>query len=546
MFENDDYREALSSLSVIIDKYHFEALTGLFQAASTLVENPSYVDVAVFGQFNAGKSSLLNSLLDKPLLPVGILPLTSVITCLHYGETEKITIRTKDKRAFNILSVELEQYITEKLNPGNSKNVEQVIIESPLLMEYTNLRLIDTPGIGSLYRHNSETSQNWMPSAGLAVYVVSADRPLAGNDLEILADIRKYCSRIILVITKTDLFDKAQVKEIREFISSSVENQFNEALEIFEYSSVSETETFRRKFLSEVLNVINRNTGHELRSSFKRKFFTLVKQSLGYLNIARNALLKSESERKILLDYITREAGNVQFIYKELMLVSQMYINRNRDDIFKSLEKFAGPLTRTTESEFLKFYDSCQGNLYKISRKYEAFLNDWLKAQLQTVLINNPEIISDPVKKAGDHLLNFTRSFRNKLFNKLYESLGMSQEDAPSITINDFTIVPDINISRAFDSHIDLLWFLIPMKIFRKYFRNYFKRQIPGEIDKNIQRLTSDLTAKINQRIVDIREEVLGQMMKEIHTLENSLRADRSGGEELDQYISTLEQYQNI
>lgn len=45
----------------------------------------TYLDVAVLGQFKAGKSSFLNSLLQQKILPTGDLPVTSVITRIHYG-----------------------------------------------------------------------------------------------------------------------------------------------------------------------------------------------------------------------------------------------------------------------------------------------------------------------------------------------------------------------------------------------------------------------------------------------------------------------------
>jgi dynamin family protein len=42
--------------------------------------------VACVGQFKRGKSTLLNALVGRPLLPTGVVPVTSVPTVLRYGE----------------------------------------------------------------------------------------------------------------------------------------------------------------------------------------------------------------------------------------------------------------------------------------------------------------------------------------------------------------------------------------------------------------------------------------------------------------------------
>ena len=45
-------------------------------------------NLAFLGQFSRGKSSLMNALLGSEKLPTGLLPITSVITTVAYGESE--------------------------------------------------------------------------------------------------------------------------------------------------------------------------------------------------------------------------------------------------------------------------------------------------------------------------------------------------------------------------------------------------------------------------------------------------------------------------
>ena len=44
------------------------------------------ITVSVIGQFKRGKSTLVNAILEDKILPVGIVPVTAVVTTVEYGE----------------------------------------------------------------------------------------------------------------------------------------------------------------------------------------------------------------------------------------------------------------------------------------------------------------------------------------------------------------------------------------------------------------------------------------------------------------------------
>ena len=75
--------------------------------------------------------------------------------------------------------------------PSNQKNVEVVDVELPSLEGYAGLRLVDTPGLGSIFKYHMETSENWLPEVGAALLAISSDRPLAENDLQLIRDLRR-------------------------------------------------------------------------------------------------------------------------------------------------------------------------------------------------------------------------------------------------------------------------------------------------------------------------------------------------------------------
>ncbi|MBE0497465.1 MAG: dynamin family protein, partial [Campylobacterales bacterium] len=60
------------------------------------VEEP--MKVAITGQFSSGKSTFLNALLSKNILPTGVTPVTSKVNYIRYGEEFKLQVHYYDGR----------------------------------------------------------------------------------------------------------------------------------------------------------------------------------------------------------------------------------------------------------------------------------------------------------------------------------------------------------------------------------------------------------------------------------------------------------------
>ena len=78
-----DIRNLLETIAYTCDRFQMISLTRQLEATRSLLEENPPIDVAVMGQFKAGKSSFLNSLLDQNVLPVGAIPVTTAITRLQ-------------------------------------------------------------------------------------------------------------------------------------------------------------------------------------------------------------------------------------------------------------------------------------------------------------------------------------------------------------------------------------------------------------------------------------------------------------------------------
>ncbi|HEY7164249.1 MAG TPA: dynamin family protein [Candidatus Binatia bacterium] len=185
--------------------------------------------LAILGQFKRGKSTLVNALIGEPLLPSSVLPLTSIPTFLSPGPARLIRVFFLDEtnREFPDLSPEqatqvLNSYVTEEQNPGNKHKVSWVEVEHPAPLLNQGVVIIDTPGIGSTFRHNTEATLAFLPQCDAALFVMSADPPITDVELDFLKAVRRKVSRLFFVMNKVDYLDADETSRAVEFFRKTV------------------------------------------------------------------------------------------------------------------------------------------------------------------------------------------------------------------------------------------------------------------------------------------------------------------------------------
>jgi len=177
-------------------------------------------NIVVMGQFKRGKTSLINTLIGDDLLPVAVVPLTSIATIITYGEDTKISVCFNDGRCEAIEINQLADYVTEKGNPKNIKDVAEVYITYPSKYLKDGVRLIDTPGVGSVYQHNTDVAYHYLPKSDAVFFLVSVDQPMSQNELDFLKDVKEYSSKIFFILNKKDYLNDKELLESVEFIKN--------------------------------------------------------------------------------------------------------------------------------------------------------------------------------------------------------------------------------------------------------------------------------------------------------------------------------------
>ena len=182
--------------------------------------------LAVLGQFKRGKSTLVNALLGEAVLPTSVVPLTSIPTFLHGGEQLAARVQFDNDRPEERLAAPnaaaladfLARYVTESANPHNRLGVQQVEATYPTPVLRQGMVLIDTPGIGSTFHHNTEVTVNFLPQCDAALFVVSADPPITEVEVEFLKLARRKLARLFFIFNKVDYLDAEERRTAVAFL----------------------------------------------------------------------------------------------------------------------------------------------------------------------------------------------------------------------------------------------------------------------------------------------------------------------------------------
>ncbi len=204
----DDFGHYCTKLSYLKDRYR----EGRFH-------------LAVLGQFKRGKSTLLNALIGEEMLPMGVVPLTAAPTFIQFGHPPQILIRFQGKDDEEVYtgtstadrSAYLATYVTEEGNPKNHRNVAEVQVSLPSPILESGVVLIDTPGIGSTYRHNTIATLNFLRECDAALFLISADPPITEVELEFLRQVHQRVPRLFFVLNKIDYLDEREREEALSF-----------------------------------------------------------------------------------------------------------------------------------------------------------------------------------------------------------------------------------------------------------------------------------------------------------------------------------------
>lgn len=294
--------------------------------------------LVVCGEYNAGKSSLLNALLNERVMLEGVTPTTDRITIVTYGPEARDTEET------NILL--RREY------------------PAPILQD---LALVDTPGTNAIIKKHQELTERFIPRADLVLFVTSADRPFTETERGFLELISSWGKKIVIVVNKLDILEEEDEREkVMAFVTAHARETLGVTPQVF---GVRAKQAFRR-----------RQAGEDAAGTGLPELERFIAQSL------------AGGERlKLKLKNPLGVAARIAESYQEVIRERLSLLEEDRRTL-EEVERQLGQFEKEMRREFEHYLSRVKTVLVEVERRGEVFFDDTIRLQRVFDLMNSERI----------------------------------------------------------------------------------------------------------------------------------------------------------
>jgi len=537
------------------------------------------LNLAVLGQFKRGKSTLVNALLKARFLPTAVLPLTAVPTEIFYGIGRSVRISFTDnssqKRIFNddaSMSLYLNDYVTEEENPCNIKNVKKVEIKYPSDFLSKGIVLIDTPGTGSTYKHNTDTTMEFIDQCDAALFVLSVDPPITENELDLIKFIRERISKIFVILNKTDYYSEEEIDNVAKFLMKTLGSSgcFEKSPVIYRISARTavkasdeeNSDAYGKSGLplleADLVSFFNSGKKEVLENAVKRKSLMVFKE----------AMLQAELNIKTLempLDELRNKRKDLEMRLASLNSERESFfdlVNIDKKRVVSFCQNRMAALKKTAAEHFDNVLKEATGQKEDLSdadriiaEQMQAFFSGEFKKEVKAVDERVEEILNKYVLQVNSHVDNI-RFLAASIFeincSHIDTNISTGKKRLPYWS-------GQVSENGLLSSGSGLLDFLLPAAVKRERNINRLKENTATLIVNNIENMrwsllqnieslfrefVADVTNKFNETIENVisivetaekkREEKSDLVMEKVRSLRAFLAETTSSYTEID------------
>lgn len=295
------------------------------------------VRVVVLGEAKRGKSSLINALAGRDLLPTGIIPVTSVATVVRKDPRQCLRVDFRDGRQVFAPLGRIADYVSEEGNPGNRLGVEAVEALVPDLPWPESVLFVDTPGTGSVAAYHDQASSAAAGTMDVALVVLTADPPISAREEHQISVATARSVELLVALTKSDLVGAEDLESVLRYTRRIVTSAAGRDVEIVSVSSRGSDED-PHPGLARIHNAISSLAEdpdqHTLARSIRSRARRLVRSELDELEVSlalADLDVAEAAERMSAFVRVIEEARRQDRTSSELIVAIMRSINDRAD-----------------------------------------------------------------------------------------------------------------------------------------------------------------------------------------------------------------------
>jgi GTP-binding protein EngB required for normal cell division len=299
-------------------------------------------EIAVFGRVSAGKSSLLNAVLETNALPVGVTPITSVPTRIVYAEQPSLTVWFSEAPKKILEPSRLPEFATEQQNPANAKHVVRLVLALTSARLEGGVAFVDTPGLGSLATSGATETLAYLPKCDLGVVLIDAGSTLTADDLQTIMALQKAAIPVNVLLSKADLLEPDDRNRIVQYVKQHIGSECHLDLPVHPVSALpSGLEMLNEWFESQIVPLYARS--QDLRAASLRRKIGALHESVTAALAAR--LRREERSSTKLQDraqaaeaLLRKTTGKIEEIHS----LSERYVQEASRSVPEAVNDAAG------------------------------------------------------------------------------------------------------------------------------------------------------------------------------------------------------------
>jgi GTP-binding protein EngB required for normal cell division len=533
----------LEMAAELCDRYQIADLRYFLENCRAFA-NAETLNVAVFGRFKAGKSSFLNHLLGAPLLPVGVIPVTSVVTEIEFGPKERAEVRFQDGRTESISPTQIGDYVSETANPGNAKQVASVHLEVPTMERYRGICFVDTPGLDSVFEHNTDASTRWLPNTGLALVAVGVDPPLSAHDIDLIRKLSRFTPNISVLLTKVDTLGADDRRQVEGFVHQHLARYWNGSVPVFSYSIRPGFEHLREQLDQKLLSRARTGAVAEHAAILRHKTESLAAECRGYLNMALKAAELADSEREQLRERIVGQTECVDQMRLTLRLIARHAAGGARTAFEEILRRDEESVRRRLLDSLKREFPAWTRSLAVAMERFDEWLRTAVTREMDALSRQHRGDFLEPACRTSRQLSQCLQDFRNRLAKQTLEALGVPLETAQVELTTEEPRSPDIRVGRTFDHNWELLSVAVPMSLLQGVVKSHFERRVADVVFINLSRLAAQWEETVSAALLVVEKDSIKRLDTLIATIEKLIASAGQDAphirQDLDRLLSKL------
>jgi GTPase Era involved in 16S rRNA processing len=441
-----------------IQKVRHELLDDTFLPSSQLkyminkeIEKSKYpMKIAIVGQFSSGKSTFLNAILKKDILPTGITPVTSKINFISYAKEYKIKITYKSG-VIQYCGIENLATLTDQ-RKSTAKDIKYLTLYAVDILKY--ISFVDTPGLNSQNQSDTQATKDILKDVGGIIWLSLIDSAGKISETEVLEQyIKEFRDKSLCILNQKDKFSQEQIDTTVEYIQDKFNMYFSKIIPISakmaldsrdEKDNTKAIKLLKNSNIDEVLHFIEENI--QPRTNLIKEF-TAKKNLKNICDILINEYNSILNIYSSLIKILQNNQNSILNIFDEIQSIhTQELINiyNQIDDVTNTIsnEIYANiQTTKATRYEKKKSFLNKE-NYKKIS--YDKFWinSDNINKNLFYDDQNIDKVFKKIIKKLGETELNIEKSYKEvhtvfkysiEQWQESYEALKPSQDIASDL-----------------------------------------------------------------------------------------------------------------